>query len=94
MNITTETELGKAIIKAGLQHVLRNGVATVEFTKKDGSNRVMKCTLDAALLPELHAEEGAERAKKTENPNMVNVFDVEAQGWRSFSLDRLANVYE
>jgi len=94
MNITTETELGKAIIKAGLRHVLRNGIATVEFTKKDGSSRVMKCTLDADLLPELHAEEEAERAKKTENPNMVNVFDVEAQGWRSFSLDRLTNVYE
>jgi hypothetical protein len=31
---------------------------TVTFTKKDGTERVMKCTLDPAVLPKQEIKEG------------------------------------
>lgn len=44
-NISTTAEN-----KAGIQALLRQGAATIVFTKKDGSERVMKCTLQEGVV--------------------------------------------
>jgi hypothetical protein len=37
--------------KEYIQNILFENIAIVTFTKKDGTSRVMKCTLDPEILP-------------------------------------------
>ena len=78
--------------KAGIQALLRQGVATVTFTKKDGTERVMKCTLDPAVLPKQEIKEGEDRTKRLKTDTVVPVYDVEAMGWRSFTVRAVKRV--
>ena len=65
---------------------LRLGNVEVLFTKKDGSERKMLCTL--VNIPEEHQPKNeVEYAENT-----IRVFDIEKQGWRSFRLDSVKSV--
>lgn len=70
-----------------IQH-LKTQVCEVVFTKVDGSLRTMKATLEeSALPPTTPPKEGAK--PRPENLDLINVWDTEASGWRSFRLDSL-----
>jgi hypothetical protein len=74
-----------------LKSMLRVGPATVTFTKKDGTERVMKCTLVPDQLPAVEIKEDkAPRKQKTED--VLAVYDVEANGWRSFTIRAVKRV--
>lgn len=76
--------------KYELKQILENGVATVIFTKVDGTEREMKCTLLPEYLPQDVAPGQqllTEVLPKAENPNILAVWDIESQGWRSFRVD-------
>ena len=65
---------------------LHNTVCRVVFTKANGDERVMHCTLQESMLPEqIDLEETIQ--KKKPNPDVLAVWDVEAKGWRSFRWD-------
>ena len=70
--------------------VLKENVAEVTFTKKDGTERVMKCTLQTEFLPIQEPKQEGTVAKKV-NDSVVAVFDIEAEGFRSFRLDSVTN---
>lgn len=70
-----------------LKEKLRAGVVTVEFTKKDGTNRIMECTLAADKIGE-----SVGGGTRTPNPDALAVYDVENNGWRSFRWDSITNV--
>lgn len=79
-----------------VKSILNDGIATVTFTKADGTERVMKCTLDRKLVPN-YEERTSETKRINENVRMVSpdvlpVYDVEAQGWRSFRWDSIKSV--
>jgi hypothetical protein len=65
-----------------LQQLLTMQTLTVTFTKKDGTERVMRCTLDPAKLP---IREHTETKIRKPNNEILSVFDLDAQGWRSFT---------
>jgi hypothetical protein len=69
-----------------LKGVLQTGIANVTFVKKDGTERKLLCTL---LPSELPAQTDLEEAvqKKTPNPEVLAVWDLENKGWRSFRYD-------
>jgi len=69
---------------------LQNAVVTVTFNKVDGTERVMKCTLQTHFLPEEHRGKGPMLTETT--PLTVAVWDVEAHGWRSFRFDNVTSV--
>lgn len=71
--------------KSSLLKSLSDSVVTVTFTKKDGTDRVMKCTRSPALIPANFSPKG-ETQVVTEETDNIRVFDVEAQGWRSFNF--------
>jgi hypothetical protein len=59
---------------------------TVKFIKKDGTIRIMKCTLNFKKIPKEH------HPKKVDIPNIlklmqengiIRVYDLERKGWRS-----------
>jgi hypothetical protein len=72
---------------------LREKTVQVVFIKKDGTERKMLCTLNADLLPaQTDLEEAVQ--KKTPNPDVLAVWDLEAQGWRSFRYDSIIGFTE
>lgn len=72
-----------------LKGVLHEGVTEIVFTKKDGTLRTMKCTLADSEIPGDFAPKGEGKAKSDE---AIAVFDVEAQGWRSFRWDSVKSI--
>ncbi len=64
---------------------LREGDVSVTFTKKDGTERVMKCTLKEDVVPSVESS-------KKENVGVVVVWDTEKNAWRSFRMDSITNV--
>lgn len=67
---------------------LSTKVLKVTFKKLNGDTRVLTCTRSATLIPVKMTESEVENATK----NLVNVWDIEAQGWRSFHYDRVENI--
>jgi hypothetical protein len=71
-----------------LKNTLKERILEVTFTKKDGTERVMKCTLRPDLLPaQTDLEEQVQNRKS--NPDVLAVWDLEAKGWRSFRHDSI-----
>ena len=72
--------------------VLHKGVATVSFTKVDGSTRIMECTLNEGMLSA--ANMPAKKTDRVRKPNnaVLSVWDVNAEGWRSFRVEDVFNV--
>ncbi len=74
--------------KEKLMYLLKKGVVTVKFRKKDDSVRKMICTLSEDYLPAPEdIIEGQEKKKKKDNPNTLPVWDLEKLAWRSFRVD-------
>ena len=65
---------------------LHQGICEVTFTKADGTERTMKCTLAKSILPPDNRQVLTETEGRG-NPNVVAVWDTEAGGWRSFTID-------
>ena len=76
--------------RADIKELLRDSVAEISFTKKDGTERIMKCTLQSDLIPEEHTPKGTGTTK--ENLDIINVFDLDKIGWRSFLVDNVQYV--
>jgi len=81
--------------KVWLTAELHNQVITVNFTKKDGTERKMRCTLNATEIPvvkETVAENVEPSKSRKINPDVRAVYDVESQSWRSFRWDSVKSV--
>lgn len=77
-----------------LQETLRNNTATVTFVKKNGEQRVMTCTLQQDIIPQQHQPKPlaeGETPRKRSDANL-SVWDLNAQGWRSFVLANVTKV--
>ena len=64
--------------------MLKHGPTKVTFTKKDGTERVMNCTLKEELVT---FEEKKTDKIKTPNEDVCAVYDLDNKGWRSFRFD-------
>ena len=69
--------------QVNLTELLRSGIVEVTFTKVDGTERVMRCTLQPQYLPESIEKEGV----KVRNPDVQSVWDIDINAWRSFRFD-------
>lgn len=78
--------------KEELQESLRNGIYTIVFEKVNGEIREMRCTLGAAFLPPLVESEN--KAPKKENPDVLVVWDLDKEAWRSMRIDSIQTVVE
>jgi len=70
---------------------LRTHVLEVHFTKVNGEQRIMRCTLKPEMLPESYRNDIQERKEEQnfhkENPDVIAVWDLGENGWRSFRID-------
>ena len=94
----TDKEIG--LFKKWLRGMLRVGEVTVTFTKKDGTERVMKCTTSTDLVPqEVHETNTdnpidfpAPKREKKVNEDVCPVYDLESKHWKSFRWDSVKSV--
>ena len=75
-----------------LKGILPNTEATITFTKVDGTERVMKCTLEASKLPPVVIKEDAKPRKQSDSTKALRVFDIEKQEWRSFTIKNIKRI--
>jgi hypothetical protein len=70
---------------------LRTQVLEVHFTKANGENRIMRCTLLKNMMPESYQSSLEEQTKEKtfhkENLDVIAVWDLGENGWRSFRID-------
>lgn len=72
-----------------LKSHLRMGPVKVTFTKKDGTERVMNCSLQENVV--VPHEKTTDRVKE-DNPETLAVWDIDKKAWRSFRLDSIKQV--
>ena len=100
-------DTGKEQIRSWVRGLLNNSEISVTFTKADGTDREMLCTLDQSRIPVSPAKPVAlttstapvdgivresKKPRKEPDPHSIRVFDLEKQEWRSFRFDRLKKV--
>lgn len=76
-----------------LSNTLKTNIATIEFKKLDGTMRKMRCTLMPTELPE--QEDSDQEKNKTArkiNEDVLCVFDLEKQEWRSLRVENLKSI--
>jgi hypothetical protein len=65
---------------------LQKKAMRITFTKLNGDERIMDCTLQENLLPP------TELKNRKENEDVLPVFDINKGEWRSFRLDSIIKV--
>jgi hypothetical protein len=91
MSQPTGTNLYQSL-KEDLNKLLYENVLSVNFKKKDGSDRTMLCTLKAEHLPVIKKQEDDEARKdEKQSDTSIVVWDLEKKGWRSFRIDSLVS---
>ena len=77
-----------------LLNLLTESVLEVTFNKLDGDERIMQCTLRADMLPSATKTDALSQTKvRNLEEKTVVVWDINANGWRSFRYDRLKKVF-
>jgi len=99
-------DVNKTIMRDWVNSLLNKQEITVQFTKADGTDRDMKCTLNWDLIPPqpqktttgpvdgivLESAKKPRKEPKEPDPAVIKVYDLEAQAWRSFRMDRLKKI--
>jgi hypothetical protein len=69
---------------------LSTSSGNLTFTKKDGTRRTMKCTLNPDLMPpEAFPTSTDSTKKKAENLEVLPVWDLDQNAFRSFRIDSI-----
>ena len=68
---------------------LNENLMQITFTKLDGTTRVMKCTLHKSLTQFINE---ATKAKLPTNEEVLPVWDIENQAWRSFRVASVTDI--
>jgi hypothetical protein len=76
----------------GLIDMLRHNIVSVTFTKVNGEERVMRCTLQTNYVPNAPSKNGELVVEGKTTSNNVSVWDVDANGWRSFRVSSVKNI--
>jgi len=76
-------------VKENVSKLAHDHVLSVKFKKVNGEERVMKCTLIRDMLP---PQKDIEEHSTRENPNVLAVWDIDSNGWRSFRMDSIISL--
>jgi hypothetical protein len=74
------------------QKIYNEGVSKIKFVKKDGTIRIMKCTLDFEKIPSSKYPKNVDMTKilkRMQKNGIINVFDLEKNDWRSVPFNQV-----
>lgn len=73
-----------------LKVYLKTNTVTVVFTKLNGEERRLKCTLNEQFIPITESKQT--NTTKKQNTDVMSVWDLENSGWRSFRVDSIKHI--
>lgn len=74
---------------------LHTKIVEVDFVKRDGTKRTMRCTLRADHLPQPEkplVDLTKPGTPRKDNPEVIAAYDLDAKGWRSFRIDSVESI--
>jgi hypothetical protein len=80
----------QSVDKDLLKFLLHEGVVNITFTKKDGTQRIMKATLVSDKIPKAN-EPKNDNPWRAKSEDVQAVYDLDNEGWRSFRWDSLVD---
>tara|TARA_E500000178_G_C17031093_1_gene760580 strand:- start:363 stop:677 length:315 start_codon:yes stop_codon:yes gene_type:complete len=83
---TTVANLKGIPTREELINALRKNIIEVTFTKLDGDERVMPCTLMESYFPD------PKKDAAQKNDKVIAVWALESKGFRSFRYDRIKSI--
>ena len=86
-NLTPSESFKKAWVAVKLESKMKSETVSFVFKKKDGSIRQAKGTKSSLVVPKEFAPKGTGKVCLSN----INYFDVDSNGWRSFSITNLLN---
>lgn len=78
--------------KSELKENLSKCIAKITFNKTDGFLREMYCTLMSDHMPTPEPSDESPKIPRKENDNVLAVWDIDNNGWRSFRIDSIINI--
>jgi len=75
-----------------LQKQLHKEILEVTFTKVNGEERIMNCTLIEGITPPITTVIKEDAPERKVNLDIMSVWDVDAKGWRSFRVENIKRV--
>ena len=79
--------------RAKIALTLANGIHQVRFTKVDGTERTMTCTLDPSILPVMDLIESEEKkVPRKLNLDTMRVYVTDIKEWRSFRIENVIEI--
>lgn len=76
-----------------ISQTLKKNIAILEFKKLDGTLRTMRCTLMPTELPEREKKENdADTPARPVREDVLCVFDLDKQEWRSLRVENLKSI--
>lgn len=72
----------ESLNKQSVMNFLTNQTCNILYKKKDGTERVVKATLQESIVPKTSGT-------GTQSDTNVTVFDVERQQWRTLIIDNI-----
>lgn len=91
-NLVTIDDRVEPMLHKWLKDMLSVTEMTITFTKVDGTERVMKCTLEPTKLPVVELKEDAKPRKVSDTTKALRVFDIEKNEWRSFTIKNIKHI--
>lgn len=87
--VAPDSNEDKQAFRLWLKSILHEGPVAVTFKKKDGTERVMNCTLQESVV--VPHEKTTDRIKE-QNDDVCPVWDIDKSAWRSFRYDSIVQV--
>jgi hypothetical protein len=83
-----------SLSRTDLARMLSLGSVTVTFTKVDGTERIMECTIAPHLIPEDNRpiRSGELLTEVPTESDQMRVFDLNVGDWRSFRVSSVKEV--
>ncbi|HHB0793421.1 TPA: SH3 beta-barrel fold-containing protein [Vibrio cholerae] len=83
-------------IRELIRATLKSDTCKVVFIKADGTERIIRCTLDFDIIPEEHHPQTNQEQIIESNDKLkrtaIRVFDVDSLGWRSFKPETVVSI--
>ena len=77
--------------KSKLVKMAKKNTILVTFTKINGDERLMRCTLNPVILENVGAFQDSQ-SERPMNPDVLPVWDLDKEAWRSFRIDSVKDV--
>tara|TARA_B100001094_G_scaffold166784_1_gene161405 strand:- start:1202 stop:1468 length:267 start_codon:yes stop_codon:yes gene_type:complete len=71
---------------------LKRGKFLVDFTKVNGDQRKILCTLSQKFMPKAEFNVSRVEAKRQKNTETLSVWDLESESWKSFRVNSVKSV--